>query len=248
MSGHSKWSTIKRKKEATDATKGKVFSKLSKAIAVAIAQGGGADPNTNYKLRMAIDAAKDQNMPKSNIERLLAKANEQKDLYEIVYEGFAPAGVGVLVDVVTDNKNRTSQEVKGVFDRGGGSMAGPGSVSFNFELKGLVVIEKDQDYENQMLTLIDMGVEDIEEGESELELYVDHKLLSETKEKLKEKGMKVISTEITQRPKNVVNVDDPKSLAKIMKVIDSLEDLEDVQKVYSNFDAPDSVFLEASKN
>jgi YebC/PmpR family DNA-binding regulatory protein len=246
MSGHSKWSTIKRKKEATDSARGSLFSKLSKAISVAIVQGGGANPDTNYKLKVAIDAAKEANMPKINIERLLKRASEQKKFSELVYEGFAPGGVGVLVDVITDNKNRSSQEIKGIFDRMGGSVAGPGSVSFNFEPKGLVVVEKSKNSEEQQLQLIDLGVEDFEETNETVEIYVDPKQLSELKDNIEGMGMKILSSELTQKPKMYAIIDDPKKVSKILKLIDSLEDQDDVSKVYSNFDASEETINQAA--
>ena len=163
MSGHSHFATIKRQKEAKDQAKGKIFSRHAKAIALAIKAGGSADPELNSKLRFAIEQAKADNMPKANIERILQRSQEMGDLEEISYEGYGPFGVGVIVDVVTSNRNRTSQEIKNLFERGGGSLAGPGSVSYNFEQKSVFVVNKGQDPDSQMFSLIDIGVEDIED-------------------------------------------------------------------------------------
>jgi len=171
MSGHSHYATIKRQKALTDAARGNVFSKHAKAIMIA-AKGGG-DPESNFKLRVAIDKARAENMPKDNIERAIAKATSEGGvLTEAVYEGFGPSGVAVIVEAATDNKNRTAQEIKNLFERGGGSLAGPGAVSFNFESKGFLLIKKTSDPDSQMLTIIDMGVEDITDSVDGLEVYV----------------------------------------------------------------------------
>lgn len=142
MSGHSHYATIKRQKEAKDSAKGRIFSRHAKAIALAIKVGGSADPELNSKLRFAIEQAKADNLPKANIERILQRSQEMGDLEEVVYEGYGPLGVGVVVDAVTNNRNRTSQEIKNIFERAGGRLAGPGSVSYNFELKGMFTVKK----------------------------------------------------------------------------------------------------------
>lgn len=142
MSGHSKWSTIKRQKAVTDQARGKIFSKLSKAISVAVKTGGSDNPDFNPKLRVAVETAKASNMPKSNIDRAIQRASEVGDLTEVLYEGFGPYGVGVVVEATTDNKNRTSQEIKTIFDRSGGNLGGPGSVMFNFVKKGMIIIKR----------------------------------------------------------------------------------------------------------
>ena len=154
MSGHSHYATIKRKKDSTDAVKGMIFSKHSKAIQVAIKTGGSPDPDTNAKLRFTIDQAKSDNMPKANIDRILAKASEAGNLDEVTYEGYGANGIAVIVNTATDNRNRTSQEIKNIFERGGGSLAGPGAVSFNFESKGLIVLEKKSDVDEQCWYLL----------------------------------------------------------------------------------------------
>src|SRR4030065_2949100 len=157
MSGHSHYSTIKRQKEANDAAKGKVFSKMARAIAIAIKAGGGADPAQNYKLRIAIEQAKASNVPKSNIDRIPSRAQEEVSYDEVSYEGYGPEGIPVIVESATDNKNRTSQEIKNIFERSGGSLAGPGSVSFNFEPKALIVVGKGGDVDSKMLKSIVFG-------------------------------------------------------------------------------------------
>lgn len=236
MSGHSHFATIKRQKETKDAAKGNLFGKLSKTISIAIKSGGGANPDTNFKLRVAIDKAKEFNMPKENIDRILKSAMEKMDsIEEITYEGFGPYGLGVLVETATDNKNRSAQEFKNIFEKVGGSLAGPGAVSYNFENKGFLLIEKMTDTENQILTLIDLGVEDIEEREDGLEVYVNPETLKETKEKIESLGFKVLRTELKMEAKTYLEVTGDEKIAKITKFLEDLEEHDDVQKVYSNF-------------
>src|SRR3989337_105283 len=170
MSGHSHYATIKRQKETKDAQKGKLFSKLSKEIAIAVREGGGTDSLANYKLRMAMDRARASNMPKENVDRIISKAKESGEKLEsFSYEGFGPGGVSVIVEVASDNRNRTGQELKNLFERAGGSLTGPGSVSFNFEHKGLILLEKEANTEKQFFKLIDAGVEEIEETRDGIE-------------------------------------------------------------------------------
>ena len=236
MSGHSHYATIKRQKEAKDSAKGRIFSRHAKAIALAIKAGGSADPELNSKLRFAIEQAKADNMPKANIERILQRSQEMGDLEEVVYEGYGPLGVGVVVDVVTNNRNRTSQEIKNIFERAGGRLAGPGSVSYNFELKGMFTVKKKDDVEFQMLSLIDLGVEDVFEAGDGIEIYVAPEQFQETRSKLLEKGFEIISSELTKRPKNYLIVENENDAKRIMSFLDALEEHDDVQGVYSNFD------------
>ena len=241
MSGHSHYATIKRQKEAKDAARGQIFSKLAKAISIAVKTGGGANPDTNYKLRVAIDKAKTANMPKVNIERAISKGTGGGTLEEIKYEGFGPGGIAVILEAATDNRNRTVQEIKGLFERGGGSLAGPGAVSFNFVSKGLLVVKKKKDTEAQILELIDLGVEDVDEVEDGLEIYVEGSKLNETKKALEKEGLKVISSELVQKPKTLQTVSDKKTAAKALAFLNNLEDYEDVQKVFANLDIPEEV-------
>jgi YebC/PmpR family DNA-binding regulatory protein len=242
MSGHSHFATIKRQKETKDAARGKVFSKLAKAISVAVKTGGGPDPESNYKLRMAIEAARALNAPKENIERAISKGGGAGgDLQEITYEGFGPYGIAVLVEVATDNKNRTAQEIKNIFERGGGSMGGPGSVAFNFEPKGLILIKKDSNSDEQMLKLIDAGVEDMEEVEDLIEIYVAQSKLHEFSENIRSLGFEVEKVELIQKPKNFQVVDDPVKAEKALTFLETLQDSEDVQQVFANMDIPEGV-------
>lgn len=240
MSGHSHYSTIKRAKEANDSQRGKIFSKYAREITIAVKEGGGTDPGFNYKLRMVLDKAKEANMPKDNIERALTKS-EGGIIDHFTYEGFGPAGIGVMVEVATDNRNRTSQEVKNIFDRAGGSLAGPGAVSFNFENKGLLVVAKSGDPDEQMLKLIDAGVEDIEDTDDGFEVYTQPEKLAEVRAKLENSGFTIISSELYMKPKTLQTVSDLSQAKKIMALVDNLNDHDDVQNVFTNLDIPDDV-------
>lgn len=218
MSGHSHFATIKRQKGLKDAAKGNIFAKLSKNISIAIKSGGGVNPDMNFKLRIAIDKAKEFNMPKDNIDRILRSAEQKmENIEEITYEGFGPYGVSVLVDVVTDNKNRSAQEFKNIFEKAGGNIAGPGAVSYNFEHKGYLLVEN------------------IEDPEDPLEVFTEPDQLSIEKKKTEEAGFTVISSELTMIPKNYVSLTNPDQIEKVTHFLELLEDHDDVQKVYSNF-------------
>jgi len=236
MSGHSHFATIKRQKGLKDAAKGNIFGKLSKNISIAIKSGGGVNPDMNSKLRIAIDKAKEFNMPKDNIDRILKSSlSKMENIEEITYEGFGPYGIGVLVEVVTDNKNRSAQEFKNIFEKAGGNIAGPGAVSYNFDNKGYLLIKKNEDVERQTLSLIDLGVDDILDTEDGLEVLVHHEELSKEKHKIEESGFTVIRAELTMIPKNYVLLTNPNQIEKVTQFLESLEDHDDVQKVYSNF-------------
>ena len=242
MSGHSHFATIKRQKSVNDAAKGNLFSKLARNIM--IAAKNGSDPDMNFKLRFEIDKAREASMPKENIERAIAKATtEAANLSEVVYEGFGPGGVGVIVEAATDNKNRMAQEIKNVFDRAGGSLAGPGAVAFNFEPKGFMLIKKNDDPDSQTLKLIDLGVEDINDSEDGLEVYVAPEKLGEMHKKLVGEGFEVTTVELQKKPKNFQTIEDAALASKVVKLIDNLEDLEEVQKVFTNLDIPEGVSI-----
>jgi YebC/PmpR family DNA-binding regulatory protein len=235
MSGHSHYSTIKRTKDKQDAIRGNLFSKLSKMIQIAIKTGGSPNPDVNFKLRVAIDKAKSMNMPKDNIERILKNAeSKMESIEEITYEGFGPEGVSVIVETATDNRNRTAQEIKNLFEKGGGSMGGPGSVSFNFDPKGFLLVTKKGDIDEQTLSLIDLGAEDIEGTDEGLEIYVSQDLLKEVRDKIVEAGFEITKTELVMDPKVMAEVPEGKK-EKVMKFLDSLEEHEDVQRVFANF-------------
>lgn len=235
MSGHSKWSTIKHQKEANDKVRGKLFSKLSKAISVAVKDGGGPDPNSNYKLRIIIESAKQANMPKENISRAISRGSgEGETIEEVVYEGFAPGGIGVIVEATTDNRNRTGQEIKNIFERSGGSLAGPGSVSYNFKPLGLINVVKEADTDRQMLTLIDTGVEDVVETPDAIEVYTSTADLFDKKEEIENCGFQVISTNLIKKPLSTVKPGSQETARQAVKLLEALEEHDDVQSVYTN--------------
>jgi YebC/PmpR family DNA-binding regulatory protein len=236
MSGHSHWATTHRQKELDAAKRGNLFSKLARAIIIAVKDGGGSDPDSNFKLRDAIDKARAASMPKENIERAINHAAGGEAIEEVTYEGFGPSGIGVIVQVATDNKNRTAQEIKNLFERGGGSLAGPGSVAFNFESKGFLLLEKMADPQVQMLSLIDLGVDDINEVTDGIEVYVSPDKLGETRKKLEANGFKVKSAELTMEAKSYVTISDPQEIEKAANFLEMMEEHDDVQKVYSNLD------------
>lgn len=236
MSGHSHFATIKRQKGLKDAAKGNIFSRLSKMISIAIKAGGSANPDMNFKLRVAIDKARENNMPKDNIDRILKSATEKMDsIEEITYEGFGPFGMAVIVETATDNKNRTAQEIKSLFEKGGGAMGGPNSVAYNFDPKGYLLVEKNSDAETQILSIMDLGVDDIEETDEGIEIYTHTEQLKEVADKLKEKGFVTKRMELTMVPKNYISITDEAQIEKITKFIDSFENHDDVQKIYYNF-------------
>jgi YebC/PmpR family DNA-binding regulatory protein len=207
-----------------------------------IAAKAGADPDMNFRLRFEIDKAREISMPKENIERAIAKATtEAANLDEITYEGFGPGGIGVMVEVMSDNKNRTSQEIGNVFEKSGGNMAGPNAVAFNFDSKGFMIVKKSSDPDSQMLSLIDAGVDDIEDVPDEYEIYVAPDKLNEIQKKLTAMGFDVSGMELIMKPKNFQEVTDPVMAARVLKFIDDMESHEDVQKVFTNVDIPDTV-------
>jgi len=242
MSGHSKWSTIHRQKEVADAKRGQVFTKLAKAIIVAVSAGGGVtDPEQNFRLRLAIEKAKGFNMPKDNIERAIARGAGRgggEAIEEVVYEGYGPGGVAVVIEAVTDNRQRTGQMIKNVFDRGGGSLAGPGAVSFQFEKNGLLILSKPQNIEEAILKIIDLGVDDVQEADDALEVYTKLENLEEMRKKIESAGFRVSSFEPVLRPKTVVPIANREQAQKILSFLEKLEEQDDVQKVYANFDIP----------
>lgn len=240
MSGHSHFATIKRQKAANDAAKGNIFSKLARSIMLAAKSGG--DPDMNFKLRFEMDKAREAGMPKENIERAITRATtEAANLEEITYEGFGPGGIGVMIEVATDNKNRTAQEIGNLFTRAGGSMGGPNSVAFNFESKGFMTVKKTTDPDSQMLSMIDAGAEDIEDAGEEFEVYTAPDKLSQVQKALVAAGFEVKDMELQMKPKIFVTVNDPSIAKKVVNFIDDVESHDDVQKIFTNADIPDSV-------
>lgn len=234
MSGHSHFATIKRQKAVNDAAKGNLFSKMARTIMIAAKSGG--DPDMNFRLRFEIDKARAASMPKENIERAIAKATtEASNLEEVMYEGFGPAGVSVIVEATTDNKNRTAQEMKSVFEKGGGNMAGKGSVAFNFTRTGFLLIKKNENPDDQMMAIIDAGAEDVNMTDDGIEVYVSPEKLGDLRKVLSEKGFEITEMEIQMRPINLVKVSG-EDLQKLEKFVENIEELDDVIKVFTNLD------------
>lgn len=237
MSGHSKWATIKHKKAMVDSRRGQMFTKLARAITIAAKEGGG-DISSNFKLRLVIDKAKQFNMPKKNIERAVERGTGRAGgelLAEAVYEGYGPGKIAVMVEVVTDNKNRSVAAIKKVFERSGGSLGQSGSVGYLFTRKGRILVEKQTDVEEQMLKLIDLGAEDVEEAEVGVEMLVEASKLAEIKNKASQAGFKIKEAELVFDPKSLLSLDKAVK-AKAMKFLETLDDLDDVQNIYTNLD------------
>lgn len=239
MSGHSKWATIKRAKGAADAKRGLAFTKLSNAITIAVKQGGGiADPAQNFKLRLAVEAARVSNMPKENIERAINRAAVKGEgiLEEVMYEGFAPQGVAIIVEAATDNVQRTSAEIKNVFNKSNASFGQPGSVSYLFKHVGKIIVAKEgKTFDDLFAIVVESGAEDIEEGiEDRCIIYTESTSLSKVKDMLTAKGLKVEDVELIRKPINTIPLSDATKKQQIFDFIHKLEEMDDVQKVYSN--------------
>ncbi len=243
MSGHSKWSTIKRQKGANDAKRGQLFTKLSMAITLAVREGGGVtDPNGNPRLRLAVDAARGANMPKDNIDRAIQRAvgKQAGDMAEVLYEGFGPGGFSVMVEAVTDNKQRTTPIVKSTFEKNGGTIGNPGSVSYQFEQKGQIIVKKnDLSLDDIYLIAADHGAEDVEEAGSEVVIYTRPEDLGRVRDGLSADSLTVSEAALIRKPTVTTAITDQTSAEKAMAFLEKIEDLDDVQKVYANFDIPD---------
>ena len=237
MSGHSHAKTIKRTKDATDAKRGKTFSKLARLITIAVKTGGGmVDPQMNPRLRMALLKAKEANMPKDNIKRAIDKGTSRDgglDLESITYEGYGPSGVAAIVECITDNKNRTGQEIKSLFTMYGGNLAEPGAAAHYFTRVGFVKIRKSEQSEEQMLALIDLGAEDIEEKDEIFNVYTAVGAMDEIEKRVKELGFEVLESDRIMKAKNKMSMENA-NVQKISKFIASLEDNDDVQNVFVN--------------
>ncbi len=246
MSGHSKWATIKHKKGKTDARRGKLFSKLSRAITVA-AREGGADPAMNISLANAIEKAKAESMPKDNIERAIQRGagGAEGETYEsIVYEGYGPAGVAIIVEVLTDNKNRSAAEVRNIFSKHGGQLAQPGAVAWVFERKGSIIVDGSKyDEDDVMAAAIDAGADDVVQDGQEFAVFTQPGDFAAVRDAIAAAGIEFEQAELTMVPKNTVKLEE-NDARKTMKIVDALEDSDDVQDVYANFDIPEDV-LEA---
>lgn len=237
MSGHSKWSTIKRQKGAADAKRGQMFTKLAKEIIIAAKEGGG-NPDANFRLRLAVQKARDNNMPSDNIERAIKKGSgdlESSNLVEITFEGYGPKGAAVLVEVMTDNRNRTLSEIRNAFSRHGGNLGESGSVAWMFESRGVLTIEVDEENKEELeLMAIDAGADDVNEGEGYLEIYTTPQNLEKVRTAVENNGS-VVSSEVSLVPTTTVTLDE-KGTLQALKLIDHLEELDDVQRVFTNID------------
>jgi YebC/PmpR family DNA-binding regulatory protein len=247
MSGHSKWHSIKHKKGAIDAKRGRMFTKLIKEITIAARIGGG-DPEGNPRLRKAVQDAKGVNMPADNIKRAIQKGTgelEGGQLDEIMYEGYGPGGVAMLVEVVTDNRNRTVSEIRHVFSKNGGNMGESGSVSWMFHKKGYIGIEKTKADEDTLMTLaIDAGADDFQSDESIYEIYTSPEAFEGVLNAVKGKGIETMTSEISMIPQNYIKVEG-KTAQQVVKLMEALDEHDDVQHVYANFDIEESELAEA---
>ncbi len=245
MAGHSKWAGIKHKKAIVDARRGKLFTKLARAITVAAKEGGG-DPDGNPSLGLAVQKAKDASMPKDNIERAIAKGTGEgadAESYEnVLYEGYGPGGVALLIDALTDNRNRTGADMRHLLTKHGGSLGEPGSVAYLFDKKGVVVVDANTHSEDDLVVAIDAGAEDIQVDDDVYEIVAEPSDLTAVRAALEAAGIAFESAEVTQLPKTRVEIDES-TAAKLMRLIDALEDNDDVNEVHANFDV-DAEILE----
>jgi len=246
MSGHSKWSSIKHKKGAADAKRGKLFTKLARAITIAARDGGGS-PEGNPELALAIQKARDASMPKDNIQRAIDRGGgkDAEALEEIRYEGtgYGPGGAAILVEVLTDNRNRTGSEIRHAFDRHGGSLGEPGSVAWQFDKRGVLTVDGSEYGEDDVMPAIDAGAEDVSVDGDLIRVITDPADATEVREVLTGSGVEVRSTELSMEPQSTVEVD-REDAARLLKLMDALEDHDDVDQVHSNFDVPEKVLEE----
>ncbi len=239
MSGHSKWATIKRKKAKVDAQRGKLFTRLSKEIILA-AKAGGGDPDGNMRLKSAIQRAKEANIPNDNIQRAIMKGTGELgsgNFEEIIYEGYGPGGVAVMLEIMTDNRNRIAGEIRHFFSRYGGNLGETGCVSWMFDKKGLIVIDQETgaDEDDLLLAALEVGAEDMKVEEDSFEIYTDPDNFEAVRDALAERGFALSEAELTMIPQTSINLAD-KEAEQMLKLMDALEDLDDVQEVYANFD------------
>ena len=239
MSGHSKWSTIKRQKGAKDTARGAVFTKLGNAIA--IAARGGTDPDMNFSLRLAIDRAKAANMPSANIQRSIDRIKDKSaaQLQEVMYEGYGPGGTAILVECATDNINRTYPEVKLAFSKHGGNIAEKGAVAFQFDHKGMIRVKGAGD--DVLMQALEAGAQDVQEEDGESVVYTDPKELAKVRDGLQAASLEVIEAELTYVPNNTVEISDASTAGKIMRLMDALDESDDVVNTHVNFDIPEEL-------
>ena len=243
MSGHSKWSTIKRAKAANDAKRGQLFTKLARELTVA-ARDGGSDPEMNVRLRLAVQKAKENNMPHDNIDRAIGRGSGeggQVSLNEVVYEGYGPGGAAIMLEALTDNANRTVSEVRNAFAKGGGNLGEPGCVAWNFDARGVVVMEASEDNsEDLTLLAIDAGADDFEEEEGVLEVRADPASFETVRTAMEDAGAAIVRAELSMVPKATLLLES-KQAEQTLRLMDRLEELDDIQRVYTNADFPEEV-------
>ena len=239
MSGHSKWETIKRQKGANDAKRGVLFTRLGNQIAVAAR--GGTDPEMNFALRLAIDTAKASNMPMANIERAIQRVSDKsaEQLEEVVYEGYGPGGTAILIECATNNRNRTFPEVRSTFTKNGGAVAEPGSVAFQFTHKGVIRLKESGD--DALLTALDAGAQDVIDDDGELIVYTDLKDLAKVRSALVEAGLTVSEARLSYIPNAKIEISDPETARKVIKLLDTLDELDDTVHTYTNFEIADGI-------
>ena len=243
MSGHSKWSQIKRQKGVADVKKGVVFTKMGREIMLA-AREGGADPESNFRLRLAVDRARGVNMPRDNIQRAIERgtgAGDGAPVESVVYEGYGPGGVSVMVEAATENRNRTAAEIRAAFTRHNGKLGESGSVQWLFEQKGIIEIDASgRDADEVALLAIDAGAEDVESEHDVITVYTPTSIFEKVKAALEQAGVTAASAEVSMRPTNTIHVEGDQA-RKVIRLVEALEDLDDVQKVHANFDVPEEV-------
>lgn len=251
MSGHSKWANIKHRKAKVDAQRGKLFTKLGRELIVAARLGGG-DPEANPRLKLAIQRAREANMPMESIQRAIQRGTGEiagESYEEVVYEGYGPGGVAILLNLTTDNRNRTASEIRHLFSKHGGSLGESGCVAWMFDSRGLITVELGQgapEADEVMLWAIEAGAEDVNHNEEDntIEIVTEPGSLEAVKQALVEKGVPIATAEVTMLPKSTVNVSDPEVARRLLRLLDVLEDHDDVQAVYANFDIPQSLLRE----
>lgn len=249
MSGHSHWSQIKYKKTITDAQKGQLFTKLANAITIAAREG--SEPEKNYKLKVAIEKAKEQNMPSENIEKAIKRGTKELEgarIEEATYEGYGPSGIALMINLVTNNKNRSINEIRNILARFGGKLGEKGSVSYLFEQKGIIRIElRGLSKEETELQAIDAGAADFEEEDERLLVYTKPEELFKVKKTLEEKGIKIASASLSREPKSPIKIVEEEKAKQILKLLDALDDCQDVANIYSNFDIPNELIKKIEK-
>ena len=244
MSGHSKWASIKHKKAATDAKRGQLFTKLARAIAIAAREGGG-DPESNFTLAAAIEKAKSYSMPKDNIERAIVRGTGEgsgdEQIERVVYEGYGPGGAALLVEALTDNRNRTGAEIRHTFDRHNGNLGEPGSVAWQFEKKGIVLVDGERYSEDDLIGAIDAGAEDVARDGDVFKVTAEPADLTAVRTALEGSGVEIESSELAMEPNAVVEIDEESEARALVRLMESLDDHDDVEAVHANFDIPEAL-------